>query len=130
MPRRKKRTEKDPVDTSYLKYEILGRTVISHDTYDEHIVIIKKICIGNPAETFETVQNVCYNISKEEVVHSIKPITRARNSKGQYIKDDPNTPENEAWVGGKAPSLPKKKRGRPRKKKNPIENALSSFIKK
>lgn len=23
---------------------------------------------------------------------------RARNSKGHYIKDDPTTPENEAWV--------------------------------
>tara|TARA_Y100000114_G_C11712470_1_gene304218 strand:- start:137 stop:310 length:174 start_codon:yes stop_codon:yes gene_type:complete len=28
---------------------------------------------------------------------------RARNDKGHYIKDDPSTPENEAWVGGKAP---------------------------
>lgn len=23
---------------------------------------------------------------------------RARNSKGHYVKDDPTTPENEAWV--------------------------------
>ena len=28
---------------------------------------------------------------------------RARNDRGHYIKDDPSTPENEAWVGGKAP---------------------------
>ena len=28
---------------------------------------------------------------------------RARNDKGHYIADDPSTPENEAWVGGKAP---------------------------
>ena len=28
---------------------------------------------------------------------------RARNDKGHYLKDDPSTPENEAWVGGKAP---------------------------
>ena len=30
-----------------------------------------------------------------------KPITkkvRARNKKGHYIKDDPTTPENEAWT--------------------------------
>lgn len=37
---------------------------------------------------------------------------RARNAKGQLKKDDPSTPENEAWVGGVAP----KKRGRPKKK--------------
>ena len=23
---------------------------------------------------------------------------RARNKKGHYVKDDPNTPENEAWT--------------------------------
>tara|TARA_X000000368_G_C23002606_1_gene699669 strand:- start:512 stop:706 length:195 start_codon:yes stop_codon:yes gene_type:complete len=28
---------------------------------------------------------------------------RARSNKGHYIADDPSTPENEAWVGGKAP---------------------------
>ena len=28
---------------------------------------------------------------------------RARNDIGHYLKDDPSTPENEAWVGGKAP---------------------------
>lgn len=37
---------------------------------------------------------------------SAKPVTepkRARNKKGHYIADDPSTPENEAWVGGKSP---------------------------
>ena len=33
--------------------------------------------------------------------------TRARNEKGHYIADDPSTPENEAWVGGKAPKKKK-----------------------
>jgi len=31
---------------------------------------------------------------KEEEVEMV----RARNTKGHYIKDDPNTPENEAWT--------------------------------
>jgi hypothetical protein len=26
-----------------------------------------------------------------------------RDDKGHYVADDPSTPENEAWVGGKAP---------------------------
>ena len=40
---------------------------------------------------------------------------RARDSKGRLIADDKKTPTiNEAWKGGKAP---KKKRGRPPKKK-------------
>ena len=35
---------------------------------------------------------------------------RARDSKGHYIADDPSTPENEAYVGGKAPKKTKAKK--------------------
>lgn len=35
---------------------------------------------------------------------------RARNAKGQLQADDPSTPENEAWEGGKAPKKPAKKK--------------------
>tara|TARA_Y100001970_G_scaffold276880_1_gene380253 strand:+ start:4352 stop:4549 length:198 start_codon:yes stop_codon:yes gene_type:complete len=43
------------------------------------------------------------------VVEETSTPKRARTSKGHYAKDDPSTPENEAWVGGKAPSKKKKK---------------------
>ena len=123
----KRKTKYDPKDTSYMKYEVLSRTIVKHTTYDEHIVDIKKICTGNPVEQFITVQNVRYNVphkeeevkvtptvkktvKKKSVVQKVKEAVtpkRARNKKGHYIKDDPSTPENEAWEGGKAP--PKKK---------------------
>ena len=123
----KRKTKYDPKDTSYMKYEVLSRTIVKHTTYDEHIVDIKKICTGNPVEQFITVQNVRYNVphkeeevkvtptvkktvKKKSVVQKVKEeVTpkRARNKKGQLMADDPNTPENEAWEGGKAP--PKKK---------------------
>jgi len=35
---------------------------------------------------------------------------RARNSDGTLKADDPATPENEAWVGGKAPKKRAKKK--------------------
>jgi len=38
---------------------------------------------------------------KEQIHSSIEEETvkvRARTSKGHYIKDDPNTAENEAWI--------------------------------
>lgn len=38
---------------------------------------------------------------------------RARTEKGHFVKDDPNTPENEAWVEEK----PKPKKKAPAKKK-------------
>ena len=124
----KRKTKYDPKDTSYMKYEVLSRTIVKHTTYDEHIVDIKKICTGNPVEQFITVQNVRYNVphkeeevkvtptvkktvKKKSVVQKVKEAVtkpkRARNKKGQLVADDPSTPENEAWEGGKAP--PKKK---------------------
>ena len=42
------------------------------------------------------------------------PIERARDEEGHFEADDPSTPENEAYVGGKAP---KKKKAAPAKKK-------------
>ena len=130
----KRKTKYDPKDTSYMKYEVLSRTIVKHTTYDEHIVDIKKICTGNPVEQFITVQNVRYNVphkveevkvtptvkktTKKSVVQKVKEAVtpkRARNKKGQLMADDPSTPENEAWEGGVAP--PKKKTTRKRKTK-------------
>ena len=42
-----------------------------------------------------------------------KPIKRARDDDGHFVADDPDTPENEAYEGGKAPAKKKK----PAKKK-------------
>ena len=132
----KRKTKFDQKDTSYMKYEVLSRTIVKHTTYDEHVVDIKKICTGNPVEQFITVQNVRYNVPHKEeevkvtptvkkttkrksVVQKVKEAVtpkRARNKKGQLMADDPSTPENEAWEGGKAP--PKKKTTRKRKVKS------------
>ena len=47
---------------------------------------------------------------KEWAVHDANPKKtpqRAKNEKGQFLADDPATPENEAWVGGKTPAKKK-----------------------
>jgi hypothetical protein len=36
-----------------------------------------------------------------------KTPTRARTKKGKFVADDPTTPQNEAWEGGKAPTKKK-----------------------
>ena len=55
----------------------------------------------------------------EPVVEEVVEPKRARNKKGHYIADDPSTPENEAWVGGKAPKvIPTTKPKRARRKKS------------
>tara|TARA_R100001163_G_scaffold14576_1_gene13279 strand:+ start:583 stop:906 length:324 start_codon:yes stop_codon:yes gene_type:complete len=48
---------------------------------------------------------------------------RARNDEGHYVADDPSTPDvNEAYVGGKAPTKPKKTAA---KKKTPAKKAVA-----
>ena len=121
----------EPKSTSYLEIKELSRTVTPCPVFKKDTVFVRvvKICKGNPAETFETEEHWEYDIpwseKKEEVVET-KPL-RARNEKGQFIKNDPSTPENEAWVGGKAPSVPKIKRKR--KTKSKIQNALTNLLK-
>ena len=49
----------------------------------------------------------------------VKKPARARGKGGKLKADDPSTPENEAWEGGKAPkkkAAPKKKKAAPKKK--------------
>ena len=99
---------KIPESTSYLTIEVLSDTVEG----TERVVHIRKICTGNPAEQFITDSVIRMPIEeKVEEVKVTKPV-RARNKRGHYVKDDPSTPENEAWVGGLAPKKTRKRRSR------------------
>jgi len=108
---------KIPESTSYLTIEVLNDTVEG----TERVVHIRKICTGNPVEQFITDSVIRIPIEKKveevKVTTSTKKPVRARNKKGWFVKDDPTTLENEAWVNGDAPK-PKRKRGRPRKNKS------------
>ena len=117
---------KIPESTSYLTIEVLNDTVEG----TERVVHIRKICTGNPVEQFITDSVIRMPIEKKvkEVKVKLKKPSRARNERGQFVKNDPSTPENEAWVGGKAPVVPKPKRKR--KKKNILENTLTRFGRK
>ena len=99
---------KIPESTSYLTIEVLSDTVEG----TERVVHIRKICTGNPVEQFITDSVIRMPIEqKVEEVKVTKPV-RARNKRGHYVKDDPSTPENEAWVGGLAPKKTRKRRAR------------------
>ncbi len=96
--------------TSYLKVEVLSDTVEGN----ERVIHIRKICTGNPAEQFITDSVVRVPVVKEveevKVTATTKQPVRARNKRGHYVKDDPTTPENEAWVGGVAPKRQTRKK--------------------
>ena len=122
----------EPKSTSYVEYIELGRTVTSCSVFKKDTIRVRLLqrSLGNPAETFETEEHWEYDIpwseKKEEEKVRTKPL-RARNEQGQFIANDPNTSKNEAWVGGKAPSVPKIKRKR--KTKSKIQNALTNLLK-
>ena len=95
----------EPKSTSYLEYIELGRTVTPQPVFRKDTIRVRvlQICRGNPAETFETEKHWEYDIpwsEKKEEVIEMKPV-RARNARGQFVKDDPNTLKNEAWVSPK-----------------------------
>ena len=118
----------EPKTTSCVEYIELGRTVTPQPVFKKDTIRVRLLqrSLGNPAETFETEKTWTYDVPwpepKEEVVET-KPL-RARNERGQFIKDDPSTVKNEAWVGGKAPSVPKKRK----KRKTKIQNALTNLL--
>ena len=86
----------------YLIYQAECREQGKEDSIQEWLEITGKVEAPAPKVVEKKVEKV------------VKP-RRARTKKGWFAKDDPTTPENEAWVGGVAPK-PKRKRGRPRKK--------------
>ena len=86
----------------YLRYQKQCREEGREDSIQEWLELTGKVEAPAPKVVEKKVEKV------------IKP-RRARTKKGWFAKDDPTTPENEAWVGGVAPK-PKSKRGRPRKK--------------
>ncbi len=105
--------------TSYLMIEVISDTVENN----ERVIHRRKTCIGNPVEHFVTEEVVRVPVTKpkkEEVKVSVKPIAtkkvRARNAKGHFIADNPDTPENEAWVTKVVKKV--KSVRKPRKKKN------------
>jgi len=102
--------------TSYLTIEVLSDEVHG----DERVIHIRKICTGNPVEQFITDSVIRVPVVKEveevKVTTKTKEPVRARNKRGHYIKDDPTTPENEAWTGGVAPKR-KTRKTRTRKTK-------------
>ena len=82
----------EPKSTPFLEYVELGRTVTPNPTFkrDEIHVRMKKICRGNPSETFDTEQSWDYSIpltEKEENVenlyHQEKVVKEKAKVKGQ-----------------------------------------------
>tara|TARA_Y100001963_G_scaffold19148_1_gene24232 strand:- start:2275 stop:2556 length:282 start_codon:yes stop_codon:yes gene_type:complete len=73
MPKEKKPAKiyVEPESTSYLEYEILGRTTKEGVGYDEHQVTRRKICKGNPEETFETIEVINYQVPHPEPTEEV-----------------------------------------------------------
>lgn len=69
----------------------LGYFVVNHGQHVEDInknVVVTKDVDGNYQTDIPEIQAILGEVKK----------VRARNDKGHYVKDDPTTPENEAWT--------------------------------
>lgn len=69
--------------------------------------------ISNPRAMMQACEDAAAIIKRQDAVIEglvgISKPKRARNSNGTLKADDPATPENEAWEGGKAPKKKAKK---------------------
>jgi hypothetical protein len=75
------------------KISALGYIVVNMGQYVEDMdknVVASKDANGNWVTEIAKLQTIL--IATETVK------VRARNDKGHYVKDDPDTPENEAWT--------------------------------
>ena len=75
---------KDYLWYPYLKYQKECREQGKEDSIQEFLILRGKVNGGKPK--------------------------RARNGKGQFVANNPNTSKNEAWVGGVSPSKSKSKK--------------------
>ena len=70
----------------------------------------KKVEVATPAVVETQVTEVVTETPK-----------RAKDKRGKFVGDNPNTPTNEAWVDGKAPEKVKKPR-KPYTRKKKVKN--------
>ena len=67
----------------YLRYQQECRENGKEDSIQEWLELTGKVTVTKPKKVTTTKANT--------------KRVRNRNAKGHYVKDDPNTPENEAW---------------------------------
>jgi hypothetical protein len=75
------------------KISALGYIVVNMGQYVEDMnknVVVSKDVDGNWVIEVEEIKTILVPTETVKV--------RARNTKGHYVKDDPDTPENEAWT--------------------------------
>jgi len=98
-----------------------------HRKKDHHAVEAAPVAVETPAPVVETTTTPApvaviepAPVAVEETVAIVeKPAAKPKRAKvnGKFAKDDPATPENEAWEGGVAPPKKPKAPAKPRSKK-------------
>jgi len=87
------------------KISALGYIVVNMGQYVEDMnknVVVFKDVDGNWVTEIEEIKSILVPTETIKV--------RARNKKGHYVKDDPATPENEAWTTKVVKKLTRKKK--------------------
>ncbi len=89
------------VEESGCVRDSMGNQAAAEDAYgnvqckDPNVTELCRQAEAKPAAKKKVTKKAASVVSDEEME---EVAVRARNEKGHYIKDDPDTPENEAWT--------------------------------
>jgi len=120
IQRRKDKSAVAVVETPALGVESAPAAVVNETTTPAPVVVVETTTLA-PVAVVETapvvVEETVAIIDEPPVVE--KPAAKPKRAKvnGKFVKDDPATPENEAWEGGVAPAKKPKAPPKPRSKK-------------
>jgi len=120
IQRRKDKSAVAVVETPALGVESAPAAVVNETTTPAPVVVVETttlapVAVVEPAPV--VVEETVAIIDEPPVVE--KPAAKPKRAKvnGKFVKDDPATPENEAWEGGVAPAKKSKAPPKPRSKK-------------
>jgi hypothetical protein len=113
IQRRKDKSAVVAVETPALGVESAPAAVVLETTTPAPVVVVETVVDPAPVVVTETVEITAEPSAVE------KPAAKPKRAKvnGKFVKDDPATPENEAWEGGVAPAKKPKAPPKPRSKK-------------
>jgi hypothetical protein len=113
IQRRKDKSAVAVVETPALGVESAPVAVVNETTTPAPVVVVETVVDPAPVVVTETVAII------DEPPAVEKPAAKPKRAKvnGKFVKDDPATPENEAWEGGVAPAKKPKAPPKTRSKK-------------
>jgi len=106
-------TNADPVAVETAPYKVPEPPATTIPVVVEETTTMASVAVVEPATV--VVEETVAIVEEPSVVEKTEAKPKRAKANGKFVKDDPATPENEAWEGGVAP--PKKPKAAPKPKR-------------